>query len=119
MIYRIAGCQMMPSEDIEISRERFRKAAKEAADGGVLPLGLLRSLRKSGSDRCGREKGLVESDPKAENENLIIITSGNFEQGQFGYSNAQNPHFQDFLKGENAGWLLQFVQKSETKRKKS
>ena len=35
MIYRIAGCQMMPSEDIEISRERFRKAAKEAAAGGA------------------------------------------------------------------------------------
>ena len=35
MIYRIAGCQMMPSEDIRVSRERFEKAAREAAAGGA------------------------------------------------------------------------------------
>ncbi len=35
MRYRIAGCQMMPSTDIEVSRRRFEEMAREAAGAGA------------------------------------------------------------------------------------
>ena len=35
MIYKLAGCQMMPSEDPAVSRQRFETMAREAAAGGA------------------------------------------------------------------------------------
>ena len=35
MKFKMAGCQMMPSEDVSVSRERFEKMAREAAANGA------------------------------------------------------------------------------------